>query len=134
MIGKLKIGDQIRQIHVRFTNVTDYEADIGPFDQDYESDDTIFNGYIYKIVFPQFNLVNRSQYVSGCNFKHEITEHQGRNCFTPTKRYCLVKCINFLTGGDYKQQNLDFIRNKKNDQILWLKLDFNHFVEPIIVI
>ena len=29
------------------------------------------------------------------------------------KGYCFIKCINFLTGQDYKQQYLDFIRNEK---------------------
>ena len=29
------------------------------------------------------------------------------------KGYCFVKCINFLTGEDYKEQYLDFIRNEK---------------------
>ena len=27
--------------------------------------------------------------------------------------YCFVKCVNFLTGEDYKQKYLDFIRNEK---------------------
>ena len=27
--------------------------------------------------------------------------------------YCFVKCINYLTGGDYKQQYLNFIRYEK---------------------
>ena len=31
----------------------------------------------------------------------------------PTKSYCFIKGNNFLTDQDYKQQNLDFIRNEK---------------------
>ena len=46
-------------------------------------------------------------------FKHEIIECRGNNCFIPTKGFCFVKSINFLTGEDYKQQYLDFIRNEK---------------------
>ena len=72
-----------------------------------------FNGYIYRLVTPQFNKVNRSQNGNGCGFKHEIIEYRGNNCFIPTKGYCSVKCVNFLTGGDYKQQYLNFIRNEK---------------------
>ena len=98
---------------IRFRNVSDYEASINAIDQDYESDDSFFNGYIYKIDTPQFNLVKRSQFGTGCNFKHEIIEYRGNNCYIPTKGYCFVKCINFLTGEDYKQQYLDFIRNEK---------------------
>ena len=46
MVGRLKIGDQIRDTHIRFRNVNDYEAYINKIDQDYESDDATFNGYI----------------------------------------------------------------------------------------
>ena len=45
--------------------------------------------------------------------KHEINEHRGNNCFIPTKGYCFVKCINFLTGQDYNGQYLNFIRSEK---------------------
>ena len=59
------------------------------------------------------NLVNRSQYGNGCDFKHEIIECQGTDCFIPTKGYCFVKCINFIKGEDYTEQYLEFIRNEK---------------------
>ena len=62
MVGNLKIGDQIRQTHIRFRNITDYEAYINSIDEGYDADDCIFNGYIYKIDTPQFNKVNSSQY------------------------------------------------------------------------
>ena len=62
MVGNLKIGDQIRQTHIRFRNIDDFEAYINSIDQGYDSDDCIFNGFIYKINSPQFNKVNRSQY------------------------------------------------------------------------
>ena len=48
MIGNLKVGDQIRQTHIRFRNITDYEAFINAIDQVYETADSIFNGYIHK--------------------------------------------------------------------------------------
>ena len=44
MVGKSNIGDQIRTTHIRFGNITDYEAYINAIDQDYESGDAIFNG------------------------------------------------------------------------------------------
>ena len=68
MVGNLKVGDQIRQTHIRFRNISDYEAYINAIDQYYDSEDAIFNGYIYKIKTPQFNKVNRSQYGNGCSF------------------------------------------------------------------
>ena len=112
MVGNLKVSDQIRQTHIRFRNISDYEAYINAIDQDYDSEDAIFNGYIYKLNTPQFNKVNRSQYGNGCSFDKIIVEYQGNICYIPTKRYCFVKCINYLTGQDYKQQYLDFIRNE----------------------
>ena len=39
----------------------------------------------------------------------------------PTKGYCFVKCINYLTGEDYKQQYLGFIRNEKRRSIIMTK-------------
>ena len=49
---------------------------------------------------------------------NEFIEYRRNNCFIPNKGYCFVKCGNFLTGQDYKQQYLEFIRNAKYDQIL----------------
>ena len=66
-----------------------------------------------KIDTPQFNKVNRSQYGNGCDFKHEYNEYRGNNCFIPTKSYCFVKCVNFLTGQDYKQKYVDVIRSEQ---------------------
>ena len=113
MVGNMKVGDQIRQTHIRFRNMDDFEAYINSIDQDYDSDDTIFNGFIYKINSPQFNKVNRSQYGNGCSFDKIIIEYRGNNCFIPSKGYCFVKCVNYSTAEDYKQKYLDFIRNEK---------------------
>ena len=113
MVGNLKVGDQIRQTHIRFRNFSDYEAYINSIDEGYDAEDSIFNGYIYKLNTPHFNKVNRSQYGNGCSFDKIIIEYRGNNCYIPTKRYCFVKCINYLTGQDYKQEYLDFIRNEK---------------------
>ena len=113
MVGNLNVGDQIRQTHFRFRNIDDYEAYINTIYERYDAEDAFFNGYSYKINTPQFSLVNRSQYGSGCDFKHEIIEYRGDNCFIPTNGYSFVECINFITGEDYKQQYLKFIRNEK---------------------
>ena len=121
------MGDQIRQTHIRFRNTNDYEAYINSIDQDYDSEDAIFNGYIYKLNTPQFNKVNRSQYGSGCSFDKIIIGYRGNNCYIPTKGYCFVKCINFLTGQDYKQQYLDFIRNEKRRANIMTKARIQSF-------
>ena len=127
MIGSLKIGDQIRQTHIRFRNISDYEAYINSIDQDYDSDDCIFNGYIYKLDTPIFNKFNRSQYGNGCSFDKIIIEYRGNNCFIPTKGYCFVKCLNFLTDRDYKQQYLHFIRNEKRRSNIMTKARIQPF-------
>ena len=113
MVGNLKVGDQIRQTHIRFRNMDDFESYINTIDEGYDAEDALFNGYIYKLNTPQFNKVNRFQYGNGCSFDKIIIEYRGNNCFIPTKGYCFVKCINYLTGQDYKQEYSDFIRNEK---------------------
>ena len=118
MVERLSVGDQIRTTHIRFRIITDFEAFINSIDEGYDAEESIFNGFFYKISTPQINLVNRSQYENGCDFRHEIIEYQCNNCFIPTKRYCFLKCINFLTGEDYEEQNLNFIGKEKNDQML----------------
>ena len=133
MVGNLKVGDQIRQSHIRFRNIDDFEAYINSIDQDYDSEDAIFNGYIYKLNSPQFNKVSRSQNGNGCSFDKLIFEYRGKNCFIPTKGYCLIKCVIFLTGEDFKQQYLDFIQNEKRRSIFMTKSRI-HFVELKILI
>ena len=127
MIGNTKVVDQIRQTHIRFRNMDDFEAYINSIDQDYDSEDAIFNGYIYKLNTPQFNKVNRSQYGNGCSFDKIIVEYRGNNCYIPTKGYCFVKCINFITGQDYKEQYLDFIRNEKRRSNIMTKARIQPF-------
>ena len=112
MFDNLKVGNQIRETHTRFRNTNDYEAFINLIDEGYDAEDSNFSGYIYKNNTPQFNLVNRSQNGNECDFKHEILDYQRKNCYIPTKGSCFVKCIIFLTGGDYKNENLNFIRNE----------------------
>ena len=41
---------------------------INSINQDYNSEDAIFNGYIYKLNTLQFKKVNRSQFGNGCSF------------------------------------------------------------------
>ena len=55
MVGKLRVGDQIRETHIRFRIITDYESYINAIDKGYDAEDAIFNGYVYKIETPQFS-------------------------------------------------------------------------------
>ena len=52
MVGNLKVRDQIRQTHIRFRNITDYEAYINSIDEGYDAEDASFNAFIYKINTP----------------------------------------------------------------------------------
>ena len=79
-----------------------FESYINAIGQDYQFEDAVFNGYICRIKNALFNLVNRSQYGNGCDFKHEDFKYRGNKCFIPTKGYCFVKCIHFITGENYK--------------------------------
>ena len=129
MVGNLKVGDQIRQTRIRFRNISDYEAYVNAIDQDYDSEDAIFNGYNYKINTPHFNKVNRSQYGNGCSFDKIIVEYRANNCYIPTKGYCFIKCINYLTGGDYKDQYLEFIRSEQRRSNIMTKARIQPFCE-----
>ena len=113
MIVGLKVGDQLRQQHIRFRNKVNYEDYINSIDEGYEAEDAIFIGYLHKIITPQFNFVNRSQYAIGCNFEHQFHEYRGNNCDVPSNGYCFIKCINLLTGEDYKRKYVDFIKNEQ---------------------
>ena len=87
MIGKLSVGDQIRESHIRFRNFTVYEHYINAIDEGYDAEDAIFNGYIFKLDTLQINLVNRSQYGNRCDFKQENIQYRVKDCFIPTKAY-----------------------------------------------
>ena len=58
---------------------------------DYDSEDAIFNGRIFKIVTPLLNIAMRYQYTNGCDVNHEISEYRENNCFNPLKCYCFIK-------------------------------------------
>ena len=113
MVGELSIADHICQTHIRFRNITDYESYINAIDQDYESEDAIFNIYIYKRDTPHFHLVNKLQYRNDCDIKHQNIVYLGNISFVPTKRYRFVKRIILLTGENYKEKYLDFLGKEK---------------------
>ena len=60
-------------------------------------------------------------------FIKKILEYRGHNCYTPTKAYCFVKCIKILTGQDYKQHYLDYIRNEKRRSNIMTKARIQPF-------
>ena len=62
---------------------------------------------------PQFNLFIRWRCGNGCDFKHQIIDYWGNDCFIQNNVFCFIKCINHLTTSDYKEKNWDIIRNEQ---------------------
>ena len=78
-----------------------YESDSKNIAIDFKAGDSIFTGYIYIIKTPEFNKVKRSDYGKGMDFRQDIIEVIGYNCYIPTSGICFRKCIDYLTGKDY---------------------------------
>ena len=98
---------------MRFKNNEQYESEIDIVDKEYNADDSIFTGYIYKLNTPACNKVDRPSNEKAMDFKQVILEFLGHNCFILTSGYCFIKCIKYLTGGDYKKLFLDFTRDER---------------------
>ena len=47
------------------------------------------------------------------DFKQDIVEYIGNNCYIPTSDNCFMKCINYSTGKDYTEKFLTFIRSEQ---------------------
>ena len=104
MVGNLKVGDQIRQTHIRFRNISDYEAYINSIDEGYYDEDAVFNGYFIKSILNNLIKLLDLNMEMDVILNMKLLKIKETNCFIPTKRYCFVKCINFLTGLNYKEQ------------------------------
>ena len=72
----------------------------------------IFEGDLYIIEKEEFNKINRSDYGKGSNHLYDILEYHGKNCYIPTGQNCFLKCINYLTGKDYKKEYFQFINSE----------------------
>ena len=68
---------------------------------------------MYELNTPEFKKVNRSEYGRGTDFKQDIVEFIGNNCYIPTSGICFLKCINCFTKKDYTQEFLTFIRTEQ---------------------
>ena len=97
LIGKMIIGPVEHKTNIRFKNMDDFERYINAIDINYDSDDVIFTGYVYKLNTPHFKIVKRNVYGKGTNHMQEIVENQGQNCYIQTSGMCFIKCINYFT-------------------------------------
>ena len=114
LIGSMLVGEIEQKTNIRFKNVDDFESYINAIDNSgYDSEDVIFTGWLYKLNTPEFKKVNRSQYGRGTDFKQDIVEYIGNNCYIPTSGICFIKCINYFTKKDYTEDFLTFIRTEQ---------------------
>ena len=73
----------------------------------------LFTGWLYKLNTPEFNKVNRSQNGRGTGLKRDSVEYIGNNCYIHTSSKSFIKCFNCLTGKDYTEEFLTFIRTEQ---------------------
>ena len=90
-----------------------FEKHINKRDDDYDSEDVTFTGYVYKRNTPHFNIVRRCAYGKGTNYMQEILEYHGQNCYIPTSGMCFINCINYFIKKDYTEEFLSFIRSEQ---------------------
>ena len=101
MIGSMLIGEIEYKANIRFKNVDNYENYIDAIDVDDDSEAVIFTGWLRNLNTPEFNKVNISQYGRGTDFKEDVVEYTGNNCYIPTRGNCCIKCIKFLSVRDF---------------------------------
>ena len=81
------VGEVEQKTNIRFKNVDDFESYNTAMDNNgYDSDDVIFTGWLYKLNTLEFKKANRSPYGRGTDFKQDIVEYIGNNCYIPTSK------------------------------------------------
>ena len=114
LIGSMLVGEVEQKTNNRFKNVDDFESYIiAIVNSGYDSEDVLFTGWLYKQNTPEFKKVNRSQYGRGTDFKQDIVEYIGNNCYIPTSGNCFIKCIKYFTKKGYTEEFLTFIRTEQ---------------------
>ena len=66
-----------------------------------------------KLSTPDNNRVNRSQFGRATALKQDINDYIGDNCYIPTSGNYFIKCFNQITGNDYTEGFLTFIRTEQ---------------------
>ena len=102
LIRFMLIGELEQNTRIRFKD----EA-IGV---DYDIEDVIFTGCLYKLNTPVFMRVNRAQYGRGTDFKKDFVKIFGKIYYISTNGPCFIKCIIHRTGKEYTDESLTFIR------------------------
>ena len=114
LIGSMLVDEVEQKTNVRFKNVDDFASYINAKDNSgYDSENVSFTGWFHNLNTPDFKKVNRSQCGRGTDFKQDIVEYIGNNCYIPTSGKCFIKCINYFTRKDYTEEFLTFIRTEQ---------------------
>ena len=101
MIGSMLIGETEQKTNIRFKSLDDFETYISAMNNcGYDSDDVVFKGRLDKLGTLEFKKVNRFQYDRGTDFKQDVDEYIGNNCYIPTSGSCFIKCIKYFTRKD----------------------------------
>ena len=104
------IGEIGQKRNIRIKIIDDFETYIDAIDDGYGVEDVIFTRWLYRINTPEFKKVNRSQYERDIDFKQDIVENIGNNCFIPTSSNCFIKSNKYFLNKDYTVEILTFSR------------------------
>ena len=63
----------------------------------------MLTGYVDTSNTPDFTMAIRSLIGEGTEYRRDIDEVIGNNCYNPTSCSCFVSSNDYLTGKDYKQ-------------------------------
>ena len=106
------IGEIGQETTNRFKNNEDLETYINAIDVDFDSEDVFLQDGCMKKT-SEFNEVNRLENGRSTDFKQDIVENTGKNCYIHTSGNCFIECINPLTGRVYIIEFLTFIRDER---------------------
>ena len=111
--GLMVIGPVEHKTNIRFKNMYDFASHRNAIDINFDSEDLIFTGYVYKLNTPQIKIGNRSAYSKSTNYMQKTVEYRGQNCYLPTSGMCFIKCNKYFTKMDFTQEFRDCIRKEK---------------------
>ena len=98
LIGTTMIGKLEQKTNIMFKNVDEFETYFFVVDSGgCDSEDVIFKRWLYILNTPDKKIVNRSLYARGTDFKQDIVEYIGNNCYNPTIGNCFTKRIKYFT-------------------------------------
>ena len=106
-------------------NIDAFETYSNAIHVNYESEDILLTGWLYKLNTPEVNRISRSQNWRGTGFKQNIVEYNGNNCYNPTSGSCFIKCNIHLIGKDYKEDFLTFTRSEQRLELFCKKHNVN---------